>query len=528
MSLVPWPTRVEPAPGRLEVAALSPDASWDEHWSGRCADLPALADLPLRGDGLPLRLVPRESGTTDGLPALPPLGPDGEVADERYRLRVDRTGVEVHAAGPEGAFRALTTLRQLLAAAGGVDGIARPDVAEIQDGPRYGWRGLSLDVVRTFFTVAEVMAVIDLMTLYKLNVLHLHLTDDQGWRLEVPGRPELTRTSAGTAYAGRPGGFYSTAELREIVRYAADRFVRVVPEVDIPGHSGAVLRAYPHLGRGHGEPGGYASHLHLDHRQPETFVFLQQVVDTLVDLTPGPYLHLGGDEAFGMGAEEYATFWSRFTAEVDLRGRRLVGWQELSRGGLGGDPLLQHWRDSSRTDAEGTAEMRRALGLPDAAQLALLVAAGRADVDRMRRDGNRVIVSPATVAYLDRPYADVSTDPEDVALRDALGLRLYEPMTVEEYYAWDPATVVPDLPADQVVGVEAAMWTETVASVAELQFMLLPRLAGVAEKAWSTAPRPWQDFRGRLAGQVPLWEAQGWRYFRAASVWPDPPVGPAR
>ena len=216
--------------------------------------------------------------------------------------------MRVWAATPEGVFRGLTSLRQLIAA-GVSDGVATLLVIEVVDGPRHAWRGLSFDVVRTFHGPETVRRVIDLLAVHKLNVLHVHLTDDQGWRIEVPSRPALTEVGSTGAIGDRPGGFYTVAEMAELVKYAADRFITIVPEIDMPGHTGAIFRSYPELAPTKGFSGDIAPGLAvgtLDPGRPETWEFVGDVLDDIIPQFPNTaYIHVGGDEAFGMPVEEH-------------------------------------------------------------------------------------------------------------------------------------------------------------------------------------------------------------------------------
>jgi hexosaminidase len=216
------------------------------------ADVELDCGLALTGDtGITLTLesvVATAAGPqANGVPAAAGVRADGDPVDERHCLEITAEGIRIWGPTPEAVYRGLTSLRQLISAHL-QDGTAVLSVARIVDGPRFAWRGLSLDVVRTFHGPDEVRRIIDMLSLYKLNVLHLHLTDDQGWRVEVPSRPPLPEVGAAGAIGDRPGGYYTQAELAELIAYAADRFVTVVPEIDMPGHTSAVFKAYPALG----------------------------------------------------------------------------------------------------------------------------------------------------------------------------------------------------------------------------------------------------------------------------------------
>lgn len=442
----------------------------------------------------------------DELPAPAGLSPDGgDPADERYSLLIGTDQVIVRAAEPVGAARGLTTLTQL-AAAGPAE--VRLPAARIGDGPRYAWRGLSLDVARTFFTVEEIRRVIDLLELYKLNVLHLHLTDDQAWRLPM-GRPP------GGAVSGDP--CYSTEDLRALAAYAADRFVTIVPEVDTPGHATALLRLHPELGTGRNEvdyeilPGHPRHATWLDPELPATFGLMEQVLAGLAAIFPGPYLHIGADEPRGMPDDLYVAYVQRLRRLIRGLGRRPLGWQESARAGLEADDVIQFWLTGFDLAADVPPQVRTQLD----AELAL----ARRDVEASAAASVPVIVSPLPYCYLDVPYAEPSVDAAQAGRHARLGLRIYGARTVAESFGWEPAGALGAGRAEQVAGVEAAIWAESITGFDDLCFLLLPRLAGVAHKAWS-APHltTWPAHRDRLARHGRLWAADGLTYFRSSAV----------
>ncbi len=457
------------------------------------------------------------------LPATHGISPtDGDPAAERYALDIGPEGVRIRATAPEGLFRGLTTLRQVIATT------ARPhDVAvtlsalRVLDAPRFAWRGLSLDVARTFFNVAEVKAVIDLLAQYKLNVLHLHLTDDQGWRLHIDAWPALTEVSGHSAFGERPGGFYTKEEYQDLVRYAADRFVTVVPEIDLPGHCKAVFSAYPELAPASFDPqdNGGLSIAVLDPNLATTMPFVTDVLSEVAALTPGPYLHIGGDEAFGMADGPYELFVTQVRLIVAHLGKKPVGWQETARSGLAAGDIVQYWLDGlDYFDLDVIAE---GMALPDEMRALIETSGHRAaqDARTALEAGARLLLSPLTLTYLNQPYAEKG-DPAQEAERDRLGLKLYPGTTVESTVNWDPATAVDGITSeDQIAGIEAAIWCESVTGFSDLQFLLLPRLTGTAERAWApqTAYEN-QDYTERLAAQAPTWRRAGWNYFRAESI----------
>jgi hexosaminidase len=516
--------------------------------------------LDVRADGLererasdseiPLTLV-LHADAAAGTRLATGLTPDGssDLGRERYELRVERDGVLIAAPGRAGIFRGLTTLRQLMANWPG-------DSLVIDDGPRYAWRGLSLDVARTFFDVDVVKRVVDKLSLYKLNVLHLHLTDDQGWRMEIPELPRLTEVGGAGAMGDRPGGFYTVSQYEDIVAYAADRFVTVVPEVDMPGHCAAALSAYPALAAAPGDRGEGTNVLNPD--DPDVAAFVRTVLGSVAALTPGPYLHIGGDEVFGMQPDAYDRFLAMVRATVRSLGKLPVAWEDAARSSEGGD-VLQHWiafdpelesilsggdLDSMLSNGEfDTSSLPPEISIPPELIPAIAehFAKAKRELRRAVERGVSVILSPVSHLYLDRPYREASTESSQDEWRKRLGLSAYPRATVEHSFEWSP-TGPPSAPGSEtasapgsasasasgvrqgveaplVVGIEAAMWAETVADEPELDFMLLPRLPGVAERAWSPGARaPWAEYRWRLAGQRAVWKARGWGHFASSLV----------
>jgi hexosaminidase len=295
-----------------------------------------------------------------------------EGPSESYRLTVSEAGVIVAAADEAGRARALATLRQL--------GSQAPPLT-IEDAPRYPWRGFMLDVARHFFGVEDVLRWIDLAALYKLNVLHLHVTDDQGWRLESKRWPRLTEVGSATQVGGGPGGFFTQDDYARIVAHAATHAITVVPEIDVPGHVNAALIAYPELwGRDAPEPfTTWSSPGHsLDVTSETVMRFLDEVLGELAAITPGAFIHLGGDEVEGMDHDDYVRFMWNACSLVLKHGKRPIVWEEAGVAKLPENTIVQHWSDAA--PARAGAEQ----GLP-------------------------LIMSPAPHTYLDQKY-DESTE----------------------------------------------------------------------------------------------------------------------
>lgn len=462
----------------------------------------------------------------DGLDGAPQAGgrrADGRAdADERYGLEVTRSRIRVWGAGPEGVQRGLTSLRQLVIAAA-AEGGAEIGAQRIVDGPRFAWRGLSLDIARHFHGPGTIRRVLDICVLFKINVLHLHLSDDQGWRIELPGWPLLT--NADTAGAD---GWLSSSDIAELVAYAADRFVTIVPEVDLPGHTAAALRAYPQLGfsGAGGERGRPPTIAALDPASDLTWSFVTDVVDTLIEHFPhSAYVHLGGDEALGMPETAYASFIERAAQLVRDRGRGVLGWQETARAGVRRGDLVQYWMDADGPGADAQLELLRSTIPAEVLPLFLAnIAKAGGDLPAALEQGADILVSLTSRLYLDRPHHAPSADAAQEATRRRLGLPVYVPASLRDGVEWDPVDETPLVEDDsRLVGVEAAVWCETVTSRDDLELLLLPRLAGAAEKGWATRGiTDWQCYRARLAAQSGAWDRRGWAWYRSTEVdWAD-------
>lgn len=512
--VIPAPVRFEGHAGRftlrsgMRIACAPEVAPIVERFCSEVRRRTGLRLAPMAGrpgPGEPSVRIELMTGDEIGLLRAPQgISPWGDAApDERYSLTVDAGQVVLRAAEPVGVARGLTTFIQLLAATRySGDGEVALSCARILDAPRYTWRGLSLDLARTFLTLDEVRRVIDLLALYKLNVLHMHLTDDQSWRLPV-GRP------AGSCEPGAT--FYSAEDLRALVAYAADRFVTVVPEVDMPGHATALMRMHPELNSGRNEAGHPHRAVWLDPAVPATFALVDEVLTGVAEIFPSPYIHIGGDEPWGMPRDLYVSYVRRVRDFVRSLGKHPLGWQESARAGLGPDDILQYWLSGIALAPSLSVEAR--------AKIDADLAMARRDVDRAVAASVPVIVSPQSHCYLDVPYAEPSADPVQAERHGRVGLRLYSPMTVAQSFDWEPAETLGAGRAAQVAGVEAAIWAETISDFGDLSFLLLPRLPGVAHKAWSDPQvATWTDHRDRLAWHGRMWAQDDLTYFRTSKV----------
>jgi hexosaminidase len=418
----------------------------------------------------------------------------GEPRDEGYDLTVTSQGIILTAAAPAGVFHGVQTIRQLLPPSVEYTAALRTPLSvpagRVIDRPRFAWRGAMLDVSRHFFGVADVKRYIDLMAMYKLNRLHLHLSDDQGWRIEIRSWPRLTEHGGSTQVGGGPGGFYTQAEYTELVAYAADRFIVVVPEIDMPGHTNAALASYAELNCDGIAPPLYTGikvgFSALCAEREITYRFVDDVVREIAALTPGPYFHIGGDEVEELTDAQYRAFVERVEGIVRSHNKTMIGWTEIAPASLHPTTIVQHWRPSARWETRVREAVER---------------------------GGRVVMSPANRVYLDMKY-DSATVP---------GLAWAGLIEVRDSYEWDPATAIPGVEETSVVGIEAPLWSETVGTIRDVEYMAFPRLASVAEVGWSpAAAREWENFRLRLGAHAPRWTALGVNFYRSPQVpWRD-------
>ncbi|MET9433242.1 family 20 glycosylhydrolase [Streptomyces sp. NPDC006551] len=481
------------------------------------------------------RLLPQDASDEPGpvllltfdAPPPPPrsttgVAPDGGTApaDESYGLSVGTDGITCRARTAVGVFRAATTALQLLAVAG-PSGVL--DLQKMSDAPHYAWRGLMIDPARSFVTPDEVRRVVDLAALYKFNVLHLHLTDNEGWRIEVPSLPALT---ARQRVVDR-NTFYSAAEYRELQAYAARRHVTLVPEIDLPGHCAALRAALPGLPPApapEGLAGRFPYVPPLDLADPDTLTTVRAVLADVCALTTGPFVHIGGDEAVGITDESFATAVRELRSLVRGFGKRPLAWQESARAGVTPDDIAQFWVDVPMMDLPETAEELAARPeLLAAGHTMELVQALRKffapcdhDVERVLAGGGKVLLSPQSHLYLDRRYAAHVTPPAAAEDAARLGFPAYRPRGVRYTASWDPASH--GIPDDRIAGVEATLFGETLGGLDDLTVMLLPRLGSIAETAWSGRPPEWSEHRARTARHARLWRERGLVHFPAADI----------
>jgi len=406
-----------------------------------------------------------------------------KLGEEGYQLTVTQDLVTLEANEEEGLFRGIQTIRQLFPPE--IERKTPQDIpwklatGNITDYPSYSHRGSMLDVARHFFPVEDVKAYIDWLARYKMNVLHLHLTDDQGWRIEIKGWPKLTQIGGSTEVGGGKGGYYTQEEYKEIIRYARERYITIIPEIDMPGHTNAALASYPELNCDGQSPDlytgtkvGFSS---LCTQKKITYHFIEDVISQLSELTPGPYIHIGGDESHATEKQDYITFINRVQDIVNSQGKTLIGWNEIAEAHLKSGSVVQLWHGNEQ-------------GIQAA------------------QNGNPLIMSPSERAYLDMKYDSTTT----------LGLDWAGYIELDKAYNWSPETYLPEIKKEDILGVECPLWTETVTNREEMEYLVLPRLLGYAEIGWSPASiRSWQDYKLRLARHVRRLEEMGVNFYRS-------------
>jgi hexosaminidase len=449
----------------------------------RTAEQLALILRPSTGFAVPIS----QSGATARRAIVLRLSSDATLGAEGYRLTTGRDSVRVVANAPAGVFNGVQTLRQLfppqIESQMQVSGTSWSAAAvTITDRPRYSWRGAMLDVARHFFTVREVKQYIDLLALYKMNVLHLHLADDQGWRIEIKSRPKLTTVGSVTQVGGGPGGYFTQNEYSDIVRYAQERYITIVPEIDMPGHTNAALVGYPELSCSPRPPTTYigtnVGFSTFCANKEEVYAFIDDVVREIAAITPGRYFHMGGDENPILTKEDYTRFVERTQAIVTKHGKQMVGWEEISRARLQPTTISQAWQTDS-------------------------VAAHAIQY------GAKVILSPGPRTYLDMKYTDATE----------LGQKWAGLIEVQRAYDWDPATYMKGVTEEHIVGVEAPIWTESLRNITAVQYLAMPRLPALAEVAWTPQNlRNWESFRSRLPSHAPRWTILGINYYRSPQI----------
>jgi hexosaminidase len=493
-SVLPMPATVRPAAGafRVDTGMRITVAKGD---AGALNAARRAAEIVARTRGITLQVTQGGAGAIRFV-----RQGKARANDERYQLAVAPTGIRITAATDAGLFYGAMTLAQLLSPDARFGESVTIPAMTIDDAPRFAWRGVMLDVARHIQPVASIERIIDMMAQHKLNRLQLHLTDDQGWRIEIKRYPELTRIGAWRASttpnpgapAGQYGGFYTQAELRALVAYAAARSVTIVPEIDLPGHAQAAIAAYPDIGVLGDRPpvsGDWGINPYLFNVDDRSLGFVKNVLDEVMAIFPSPILHIGGDEALkdqwqaspavqakmralGIADEEHLQSWfiEQLGQYLARHGRRLIGWDEILEGGLPPSASVMSWRGEE--------------GAIQAANL-----------------GHDVVLSPGPVLYFDNLQSGRGDEPPG---------RL-KVQTLAAVYAYDPLPAAIDAAkAHHVLGAQANLWAEYMVTPEQREHALFPRMAALAEMTWSPRrARNWPDFLARLDPQLERYRRQG-------------------
>ena len=532
--IVPAPQKLEKAKGtlRLKGININCDPAMDaqslkavRQFADRLSLVSGKTSSVASPVGLP-RTV--ESGKIKGLYFIQ----DSSVAPEGYSISIGRRSAVVKASDFNGFLYALQTIRQMLPLSiyGNIPDVKacwKVPCCEIADAPRFAYRGIMLDCCRHFFSLDEVKKVLDVMSIFKLNRLHWHLSEDQGWRIEIEKYPRLTEVGAfrnGTMVGGdwnsndgiRYGGYYTKDQIRDVIAYAAERGITIIPEIDLPGHMQAALASYPELGCKGSQPQPYEvwtrwgiSKQVLNVGSEKTMQFLEDVLSEVADLFPSEYIHIGGDECprdewetdpdcqakvkelglkdkDGISAtarlQNYVT--ARMQKHLASKGKKIIGWDEILEGDLAEGATVMSWR--------GTAGGVKAASM-----------------------GYDVIMAPTTYCYIDYVQSpDLKKEPCSITHQWTKGDVAEGAITLERVYGYDPLAEIPEEARKHILGVQCNLWTEYIGTPEHLEYMLFPRVLALSEIGWTNPELKDMDkFRRELAErQLPLLDKLGVNY----------------
>lgn len=438
--------------------------------------------------------------------------------EETYRLTVDEKGVRIAAANAKGVFYGIQTLRKSLPV-GRLEAVEMPAV-RIDDAPRFGYRGMMLDCSRHFFSLDFIKRYLDVMAMHNMNVFHWHLTDDQGWRIEIKKYPRLAsvggkRTGTVVGFnsmcddSTEYSGYYTQEQAREIVEYAAKRYITVIPEIDIPGHMKAALTAYPELGcTGGPYEVGHRWGIYLDVLclgNEKIYEFCQDVLAELIDVFPAQYIHIGGDETPTKRWEEcpkcqalakkhgltpknmQGYFTNRIEKFINSKGRRIIGWDEILEGDINQSATIMSWR-------------------------------GTVNGEKASEAGHDVIMTPTDYCYFDYCQTD-----KDKAFEPSPRVDGYLP--IEKVYSFEPCPDnLSDAAKQHMLGVQANVWTEYITCPSTCEYYILPRMSALSEVQWSTAPKDFESFKERVTGFTRFYNLYNLNYAR--HLWPEQIIKP--
>ncbi|MBN8456276.1 MAG: family 20 glycosylhydrolase [Verrucomicrobia bacterium] len=508
LPIIPQPVKVETAAGTFVFSAETAI----RHHRDLAADAKLFADDLGKLTGQPARTYAKELKIHLASEILLDLDPTLDVPASGYRLTITPQAVKVVGKDAAGAYYGTRSILQLLPAGKLENGKAEIPAATVTDYPRFGWRGMHLDVGRHFYPAEDVKRFIDWLAFHKLNVLHWHLTEDQGWRIEIKKYPKLTTVGgfrdSTPPYGNRNsddgvryGGFYTQDQIREIVAYAKARHITVVPEIELPGHAAAAITAYPELGND--DIPGYAPkvmtrwgvHPYVFAPTEKVFGFIDDVLTEVCALFPSPYIHIGGDEApkdqwdksprvrelmkkenLKNGHDVQSYFIKRVEKILESKGRKLIGWDEIREGGLSPKATVMSWRGEQ--------------GGIDSA-----------------KEGHDVVMAPNSHTYFDHYQAPEKSELAKGKEFEAIGGLL----PIEKVYSYDPVPkALSPAEAKHVLGVQAQLWSEYFKTFKKVEYHAFPRIAALAEVAWTPlAAKNYENFRQRLTGVLKHYDAAG-------------------
>ena len=504
--IVPRPVSFEPQKGKVSLSSKSVI-----YVANKSLVRPAtiFCSYVAAEKGLQLSVVEKQPKGKGGIL----LSIDKSLATEEYLLDVTKKGIVIKGGSEQAVFHGLQSLRQLVFHAEGDAEKVQVECVTVKDKPHFGYRGGMLDVCRHFFNAEEVKKFIDILALHKMNSFHWHLTEDQGWRIEIKKYPNLTKVgsvrketvvglNSSNKYDGTPyGGYFTQDEVRDIVRYAAERYIDVIPEIDMPGHMVAALASYPELGCNRGPyevrtRWGISKDVLCAGRE-STFEFVEGVLSEVLELFPSKYIHVGGDECpkdrwklcpdcqkriQEEGLKDEFELQSYFIHRVEKflakHGRSLVGWDEILEGGISKTATIMAWRGAHR-------------GI-EAAKL-----------------GNEVIMTPKHFCYLD--YAN-TLDHDKNNEPICAGRNGKRPLPLRKVYSLDPYDQLNEYERTFIKGVQGNMWTEYVPNFNHVQHMVLPRMAAIAEVGWTYGEKNYDDFARRMHLLRKLYDKCGYKY----------------
>ncbi len=410
------------------------------------------------------------------------------LGEEGYSIDIDSSRILIQANTNKGIHFGLQTLLQMIV----LNFNAETDeisfnIGTIKDIPRFEYRGFMLDVVRHFLTVDEVKKFIDMMALYKMNFFHIHLTDDQGWRIEIDSWPNLTLIGGQTEVGGGAGGYYTKEDYREIIDYCKDRHITVIPEIDMPGHIGAALSSYPELNCNgvappiYTETGVGISAICTD--KPIAYQFMNDVIREVSEMTPGPYIHIGGDEVFLLPTWKFRRFLDSAQVVIESYGKKMIGWNESSHATLDNNDIIQFWKNDLWVEAQQAV-----------------------------KKGAPIIMSPWYNAYLGG-YETEWNSVTDFLYSGRLATN------VKQAYNWNPATYFGFLKEDVIWGVETCLWAEFTDLLSEYEYYVYPRFLGHAEIGWSLQEnRNWNKYKKRLKEHQIILENMDINFYRSPLI----------